>query len=238
MVKAYYEGKFSLSDVKSVWHIGDKRTVHLSAMEAQYVSESHHAQDVQMVILDFDHDTLTTSINGKTKALVTIDQKDCLMDEGCTNAFYNSENGYMNAIRSNDGGWKECDRRKWCNNIYYNAFNQTFKRIIKQAQHITYSNSRTTTDDYAFLPSEYEIFGRAYWSNQEGTIYPYYINSSDRTKKPVHYRPPSYKGITAVYWNRSRSSSNSTYFGAMNASNTMGADFADDLLPIAPAVCL
>ena len=72
MVDSYYAGEVTLADIRSVWSIGDEREVTLSAMAATGVGESHRAQSVKVVILDFDHDTLTTPINGKTKALISV----------------------------------------------------------------------------------------------------------------------------------------------------------------------
>ena len=94
MIEAHYNNKINIADY---WAVGDMRTVHLSAMEATGVKESHREQDVQFVIGDFDHDDLTTPINGHSKAAVTLLQKDCLMDasnaSNPVNGSGNTENG-------------------------------------------------------------------------------------------------------------------------------------------------
>jgi hypothetical protein len=69
MLEAHYKG---VIDVSNYWSVGDSRTIHLSAMEATYVGESHRAQDMIIEIVDFKHDNLSTPINGITKAAVTI----------------------------------------------------------------------------------------------------------------------------------------------------------------------
>ena len=57
MIEAHYNDKINLSDY---WAVGDIRTVHLSAMEAIGVGESHRAQTVQYRISDFEHYDLVT----------------------------------------------------------------------------------------------------------------------------------------------------------------------------------
>ena len=148
MIEAHYADKINLSDY---WAVGDKRTVTLSAMSATYVGESHSSQDVQLTIIDFDHDDLVTPINGKTKAAISVQLKNCL-----------NTKGYMNSSNTNVGGWEESTRRKWCNDIFYNAIpsilRNGIKQVIKKNYKVYNSNNITTTSDYCFLLSETEIF--------------------------------------------------------------------------------
>ena len=65
MLEAHYDGKINISDY---WHIGDTRTVHINASgKSGDYTTSHAAQDMQMVIMDFNHDDLSKSINGKNR---------------------------------------------------------------------------------------------------------------------------------------------------------------------------
>ena len=122
MIQAHYNDKINITDY---WAVGDTRSVSLSAMSATGVGESHRAQTVQFVIGDFEHDDLATPINGHTKAAVTLLQKDCLMDaasaSNVNNGSSDTEKGYMNSTSTNAGGWKNCARRAWCNNVYFAA---------------------------------------------------------------------------------------------------------------------
>lgn len=175
MVQAHYNDKIKLSDY---WAIGDTRTVTLSAMSATYVGESHSSQDVQLTIIDFDHDDLVTPINGKTKAAISVQLKNCL-----------NTKGYMNSSNTNSGGWEESARRKWCNDIFYNAIpsilRNDIKQVIKKNYKVYNSNNITTTSDYCFLLSETEIYGEKKYSidSTEGTQYEYYKTSSNRIKQ-------------------------------------------------------
>lgn len=118
-------------------------------MEATGVGEAHRAQTVQLVIGDFDHDDLETPINGHTKAAVTLLQKDCLMDASNAskpvNGINNSEHGYMNSTGTNVGGWKDCARRTWCNNVYYNALPNIWQSMVKTVNKKTSAGNQQET---------------------------------------------------------------------------------------------
>lgn len=192
MVNAYYNGILSLDEIKSVWSLGDMRSVDVAAMEATYVGESHRAQTVEFQILDFDHDTLTTSVNSITKALITCDLKNCLRDANVsdTDGLSNTENGYMNSSGTNQGGWTSCARRIWCNNVFYNALPSYFKRLVKPVDKLTSAGNQSsiinTDSDYCFLLSEIEVFGSVTYSRAgEGSQYAWLANATaNRYKLP------------------------------------------------------
>lgn len=190
MIEAHYANKINIRDY---WAVGDKRTVHLSAMSATGVGESHREQDVQMAIADFDHDDLTTAINGHTKAALTLTQVDCLMDannaSNPVNGENNTENGYMNRTNTNSGGWTSSARRTWCNDVYYNALPDSFKSMVKPVKKLTSAGAQSTTInttvDKVFLLSEVEIYGTTKYSvDGEGSQYTYYETASNRYKNP------------------------------------------------------
>lgn len=190
MINAHYNNKINIADY---WAVGDIREISLSAMSATYVGESHLSGTCKFAIADFDHDDLTTPINGHTKAAVTLTQVDCLMDIDNRNnpvsGQSNTENGYMNSGNTNAGGWKECARRKWCNNIYYNAI-VGIKDIVKEVNKKTSAGNQSTTiettADKVFLLSEIECSGsNTYSVAGEGNQYQYYKNAvANRYKLP------------------------------------------------------
>lgn len=222
MIQAHYNNKINLSDY---WAVGDTRTVHLSAMSATGVGESHAEQDVQFVIADFDHDDLVSSINGHTKAAVTLSQKNSL-----------NESGYMNSSNTNSGGWEESARRKWCNDIFYNAIpsilRNGIKQVIKKNYKVYNSNNITTTSDYCFLLSETEIFGTNSHSvgSTEGTQYEYYKTSSNRIKQV--------NGSNNHWWESSPSSSGTTFFCYVSTSGDASYSFASYAYGVAPCFCI
>lgn len=247
MIDAHYANKINIRDY---WAVGDKRTVHLSAMSATGVGESHREQDVQMAIAGFDHDDLTTAINGHTKAALTLTQVDCLMDannaSNPVNGENNTENGYMNSTDTNIGGWKDCARRTWCNNVYFNALPSTIKNAVKSVNKKTSAGNKDSTinitSDKVFLLSEIEIYGTDLHGNTgvsflgEGMPYIYYETTSSRVKQPLWDKTSD----SCAVWQRSPNRSNAIYFCSMNLKDlTRGGYYnASAAFGIAPCLCL
>ncbi len=235
MLEMHYN---DLIDIKDYWAIGDKRTVSLSAMSATSVGESHAAQDVEMVIIDFDHDDLVTPINGHTKAAITLNQ---------ANGLYNR--GYMNSSNTNSGSWNSSARRTWCNNVYYNALPSTFKSIVKQVNKITAStyngSTNQTTADYCWLLAAGEVFDYTRPASSGGqtttgysnvtefnalTPYPYFSTSANRIKQS--------SGSAYGWWERSPYYYSSSYFCYVGSDGSAYINSASGTYGLAPACCL
>lgn len=184
VLNAHYENVINISDWVSV---GDKRKITLSEMKATGVGESHVEQTVEFAIAGFDHDNLTTAINGHDKAAITLTQTGLLAPDG-----------YMNSSGTNVGGWASCARRTWCNDVCYNALPSGIKSIVKEVNKRTssgnYSSNVSITSDKAFLFSEKEIYGSVGYSfDGEGDQYEYYAITGNRNKsnKQWYLRSPS-----------------------------------------------
>lgn len=218
MVEAADAGQIKLSDY---WSVGQERKVHLSAMAATGVGESHAAQDVTMVLMNAGGKTDT---NGKTVNFI-VGQKN-----GLANGT-SGEYGYMNSSNTNSGGWNSCARRTWCNSVYYNALPSTLKGIFKKFKNVTASagnsSSTTTSEDYFALPSEKEIFGSTTYANAtaeaSNTQFTYYATAANRIKKCGD------SGSADYWWERSPYDSSTNGFcivysdGSANATNASGA---------------
>ena len=219
MVAAADAGKLNLSDH---WHVGDERTVQLSAMSATGVGESHAAQSVQFVLSDPGHFTLAS---GKPCNFV-VNMKDCL-----------KETGYMNSSNTNSGGWNGCARRTWCNNVFRNAIpsglRPAFKQFKTKAATGTGTASTTSTDWFA-LPSEMEVFGRVTYANSSAesgnTQLNYYKTSSNRVKKV--------NGSADWWWERSPYSSISTAFCMVDSNGSAYYYFARLGIGLSPFGCI
>lgn len=236
MIEAHYAGKIN---VKDYWAVGDVRSVKLSAMTNAGVGETHKEQNVEFVIGDFDHDDLATPVNGHTKAAITLLQKDCLTD-GNGAGSSDAEIGYMNSTDTNSGGWMNCARREWCNEVYYNALPQWLRNIIKTVVKKTsvggQSSTINTTNDKVFLASEIEIFGSTTYSfSGEGSQYQYYKNvASNRYKKPVWK-----SGLSSnTYWERSPYSEYSSYFCIVDSDGRGVSSRASYGRGVAPCLCI
>lgn len=241
MIEAHYAGKINISDY---WAVGDKRTIHHNAMDATGVSESHRANDYAYVIIGIEHDDLVTAINGKTKAAITIQTERMLYLDTTTeyNSSYDTshECGYMNSSNTNSGGWGYCDRRTWCNNVYKKCLPTYIQNMMKQVRKLTsegsQSNTIKTSNDYAFLPSEIEIFGStAHSFAGEGKQYQYFKNATaNRYKKPRY----SSAYVSGQYWTRSPYSSGSDSFCGVGRGGSANADSASNTGGIDPCLCI
>ena len=201
-LRMHYNGEIDLTDY---WSVGDKRTIHLNAMGATGVSEEHHADDYEFVIIGMNHDDLVTPIGNITKAAITI-QMDRILYKNTTDATYSSkspsasdEGGCMNSTNTNVGGWTSSARRTWCNSVFYNAIESGIKSLIKPVVKKTsagnYSSIINSDNDNVFLLSEIEVFGSRTCSYAgEGSQYPYFTTASNRYKKP------SYSSLASAYW--------------------------------------
>lgn len=242
MVNGYYDGALTIDEIKSVWSIGDCRSVDLAAMEAVYVGESHRAQTVELQILGFEHDTLTTTIGKKTKALITVDLKNCLRDATVsdTDGKNNTEHGYMNDSISNTGGWTSCKRRTWCNDTFYNALPQYIKDLVKHVDKLTsagiMSPTINTDSDRCFLLSEIEIFGNISQSTAgEGVQYGWFANAESN-----RYKFPKWDSGSPsdAWWERSPYIGTGGAFCYVEVDGSARSLRANAAMGIAPAFCL
>lgn len=240
MIKAHYAGKINIGEY---WAVGDKRTIHHNTMDATGVSESHKANDYDYVIIGIEHDDLVTAINGKAKAAITI-QTERLLYLDTTTEYNNSldashECGYMNSSGMNSGGWEGCERRTWCNNVYKKCLPAYVQSMMKQVKKLTsvggQSSTIKTSNDYAFLLSEIEIFGNIPYSfGGEGIQYQYFKNATaNRYKSPQ----TSNYYVPGIWWERSPCRSGNESFCVVNeAGNTDIAD-AGQARSLAPCLC-
>ena len=240
MMQAHYDNKINITDY---WAVGDKRSVNLSAMSATYVGESHRAQTVQFAIADFGKDELSTPTNGHTMAAITLTQVNCLMDatsaSNSNNGSSDTERGYMKSSDTNVGGWKDCARRKWCNEVYYNALPSVFRSMVKEVNKKTSAGNQSstinTTKDKAFLLSESEIYGSTTYSKAgEGSQYEYYKTTANRYKLPKW----SSERVSHIYWDRSPYGSDSSRFCCVRYSGSASDDSASTTSGVAPCLCI
>lgn len=241
MIEAHYAGKINISDY---WAVGDKRTIHHNAMDATGVSESHRANDYAYVIIGIEHDDLVTAINGKTKAAITIQTERMLYLDTTTeyNTSYNAshECGYINGSSTNSGGWEGCARRTWCNNVYKKCLPTYIQNMMKQVKKLASVGSRSSTikvsNDYAFLPSEIEVFGSIKCSFAgEGEQYQYFKNATaNRYKKPYF----SSNFVSGRYWERSPYSSSGNKFCHVDMDGESYYGDVSYALGVAPCLCI
>ncbi len=222
MVAAADNGAINLSDY---WSVNDERTVHLNAMSATGVGESHNAQDVVFVLSHVGGKTLTTpTASGRTTCSFQFDMKHGLY-----------ERGYMNSSNTNVGGWTSCARRTWCNSVFKASIPSTLSSIFKQHKNLTSAGNTSstidTTDDWFALRSEIEIFGTTTYSyTGEGSQVTYYQTSANRIKQS--------QGANYYWWERSPYSSGTTSFCYVHSGGSADAYNASSSNGLAVCGCI
>ena len=178
MLDAHYAGTVNLHEI---WSIGDTRTVHLSAMPATGVGESHVEQDVEFQLVNAGGKELADG----TECAFVVQLKDVLTDEN-----NEMEGGYMNSAYSNVGGWKECARRAWCNNVFRAALPEAIRNLFKLHKNKSlqgdYSALIDEVEDYFALPSAYNIVGSSSSSfvvSGEDVVQWSYYDTTEKRKK-------------------------------------------------------
>lgn len=230
MVDAYYDGALTLDEIKSVWNVGDMRSVLLSDMPATGVGESHYSQNVSFVIMNFGGKKLAS--DGTTDVLAIVGQLNSLA--------YSSvrETGYMNGSNDNTGGWDSCARRTWCNSIYKNAIPADFRALFKEFNNVTANgigSIAVISADYFALASEKEIFGRTVYADAtveaSNTQFEYYKTDGNR-KKRCGTNSANYP-----WWERSPHATVSSIFCCVNQGNAGGYQAASSY-GLAPFGCI
>lgn len=245
MIQAHYNNKINIADY---WAVGDTRSVSLSAMSSAMVGESHRAQTVQFVIADFEHDTLARGIGPRSKAAITLLQKDCLMDaanaSNPVNGHHNTENGYMRGSSTNVGGWDSCARRGWCNDTYFKALPATWRSMVKEVIKYTGKGGAAlsgtqSTSDKIFLPSPIELSGSTDGGvDGEGTQYQYYKNARANRYKMPKWDASNSRYLSSVYMTRSPKASNTYEYCYVWADGTLISQGPANNAGIAPMLCI
>jgi hypothetical protein len=207
MVQREDAGEIDLSDY---WHVGDTRTVHLSAMGTSTgIDETHVAQDVELVLMDTNHFTLNTpTASGRTTCSFVIGMKDSLI-----------EKGKINTSQTNVGGWDQSPRRNWCNTVFKNAIPATLLPIFKQFKVKASAGNKSTSlvesVDWFSLPCMSEVgLTFSYAVAGEGTTMQWYNTSSNRIKKL------SSSGSANIWWTRSPSTGDTYSFCNVDMNGT------------------
>ena len=146
----------------------------------------------------------------------------------------------MNSTNTNAGGWKNCARRAWCNNVFFAALPSVWQSMVKTVNKKTSVGNRQSTietvQDKIFLAAEIEIVGSRRWSvDGEGTQYQYYKNATaNRYKMPKW----SSSNVSNIYWERSPYRGNTNGFCSLCTNGNLGIDNAVGARGIPPCLCI
>lgn len=213
------------------WSIGDRKAVTLNGTMSK-LSLSNFT--TYAFIIGFNHNSSVEGANrihfqiGKTALTGGTDV--------CLVSGYNDDSDfYMNTSNTNSGGWSSSYMRTKILGTSLSSYSGTFIGVLPAAlravlKSVTkYTNNTgnssaasavTATTDYAFLLSEYEVFGSISYANSNEASkqaqYAYY--SAGNSKIKYNHSATS----TAVtWWLRSPYASSSSYFVRVNTDGTV-----------------
>ena len=181
MLEAVRDGDLTVSDLG--WSVGDKRSVHLSAMEGLNGDyEDQPAQDKTLVILDTAN---VYDLVGGGKNLFVIGIEENLDVAG---AFYDQT--------TNGNSYTYSARRTWLDNVFKPALPAEVQKWFKTFNYVVSDGSThtsvSTISNFFTLPSVSEVFGNE--NEYFDTLRPegektkqleYYKTDSNRVKTPA-----------------------------------------------------
>lgn len=179
MVEAHYSGKIDITDY---WSIGDTKSLHIGSMVAVGEVSAQSAQDIELQIIDFNHDDLA---DGSGKSAVTLSMKDCL------SATSIHRTDYINITYAR---YSISNMKKFIDGSFFNALPPELQSIIKPVKKksvypkdTSSTNAIDETTEKCFLFSNAELFGVPYpYQNYvtilDGEQYEYFKTKSNRIK--------------------------------------------------------
>ena len=232
------------------WTVGDRKLVALNGTVGALVLKNY---TTYCFILGFNHNAelegnntihfqfCKTALSGGTDL--------ALVDEGWGNYYSESASArfVMNTTKTNSGGWKTCYMRNTICNAFLNAFATELRNVVikcdkytnNTGKKISSENAVTVTEDYSFLLSEYEVYGRIEGSDSNEADkqiqYDYYSSGNS----PIKYKDTEWT-VRTSWWLRSPTMSLDTYFTVVfgDVSGIPSATIADVSEGFAPAFCV
>lgn len=186
MLEAHYRGDIEISDF---WSVGDTRKVQLTNLGVGSTKDgsgtAHTDQLMTMIIIDFNHDDLTTKKGTRAKAAVTVQCKETFGNAGVREPDY-TWGEYIATDNDTTRKWADAPYRNWLNTNFINAMPATFGSLVKTVNKKNLTNRITAntqiTQEKAFLLSYPEVMGKVTWNGYlngqdvkeyEGTQYEY-----------------------------------------------------------------
>ena len=135
---------------------------------------------------------------------------------------------------TNAGGWAQSDIRTYLNGDFKAGLPDEIRDNLKSIEFKSSAGSQstaiTTTEDYIWLPREYEIFGvTTYAANTEAQYcrqYPIFATADQRIR--------TNGGVAAYWWEASAYVSNSTYFCYVGTDGSAGNGGASNSFGLVP----
>ena len=143
---------------------------------------------------------------------------------------------YMNTSNTNAGGWNACNMRSYLNDTFKTMLPADLQAVISikenQLTQGSQVNTLITSQDYIWLPAEFEIFGaRTYSGSAEDSVhrqYPIFTDAASRV------RTLGANGAAVGWWESSPNVSASAYFCYVTTSGAANSSPASNAYGVAP----
>lgn len=136
----------------------------------------------------------------------------------------------MNKEHTNAGGWDKCEARRLLNEEFFPLLPDELQAVI--AKHDTnqkIDGKRTLSDDFLFLPSEFEIMGRNKYAEYNGVDKVF-----DYLKERINRLIVDEDDDLRTFWAADPSAADATSFCLFSASGDSDHHGAADVLALAP----
>ena len=196
----------------SMWSIGDAKAVTLNGTVGAYTFSN---ETVYMFIVAFDHNSSIETGSGAhmicsfAKSAAT-GGKDIAFIDAKYGSYTSSLCFHMNSSSTNSGGWASSYMRQTICSQFKNAMPSDLQAVLRLRTIYTdntgggtnNSSNVTTTSDYVYLPSEFEVQGsrkyaNSYEQNHQQQL-AYYKNGASK----IRYKSNNTSNV-AVWWARS-----------------------------------
>ena len=243
----------SAGKAASLFKVGDRKEIVLNGTVGALTFNDYHTY---AFIIGFDHNASregSNRIHFQLAKTALSGGKDICFTDSSYNSPGSSVAFRMNTSDTNSGGWEDSYMR---NNILGtsktsysgrfigvlpSALRNVLKSVTKYTDNTgggsTSSGAVTATTDYAFLLSEYEVFGRCTYANSNEASrqqqYAYYSAGNSKVK----YRHTS-TSRAAAWWLRSVYRGISNSFAIVDASGRVNNYIVNYSLGVAPGFCV
>ena len=243
----------SSGEAASMFKVGDCKEIVLKGTVGALTFNDYHTYSF---IIGFDHNASregSNRIHFQLAKTALSGGTDICFTDSSYNSSGSSAAFRMNTSDTNLGGWEDSYMR---NNILGtsktsysgrfigvlpSALRNVLKSVTKYTDNTgnssTSSGAVTATTDYAFLLSEYEVFGSCAYANSNEANrqqqYAYYSAGNSKVK----YRHTS-TSSAALWWLRSANRTNSSYFTYVGTTGSVVRFFAGFSLGVAPCFCV
>lgn len=229
--------------------VGDRKQVTLNGTMSRLTLSNY---STYAFILGFNHNSSREGsgrIHFQVGKTALSGGKDICLVSG----YSNDSDFYMNTSNTNSGGWEDSYMRNNILGTSKTSYSRKFIGVLPSAlRHVlksvtkytdntgnssTSSSAVTATTDYAFLLSEYEVFGSCTYANRNEASrqqqYAYYSAGNSKIK----YNHSS-TGTATAWWLRSPARSDSADFVRVSVSARVGSDKANYSLGVALGFCV